>query len=130
MLEKGVILLIEDNPDDVELTLRALKRNNISNEIVIAKDGAEAIDYLFSTGNYENRSIADDPILVLLDLKLPKINGLEVLSKMRESPYTELIPVVILTLSFEGKKSLWNSCQLVSLTNFSGYNQFFLEAAI
>ena len=88
------ILLVEDNPDDVALTLRAFKKNNIMNEIIIAKDGAEALAFLLD----KNREL---PALVLLDLKLPKVGGLEVLEKIRATPETKLIPVVILTSSKE-----------------------------
>lgn len=96
------ILLVEDNPDDVELTLRALKMNNIPNEVVIAKDGVQALDYLFGRGQYE-RPKADGtlPALVLLDLKLPIVDGLEVLQRVRGNEKTKLVPVVILTSSRE-----------------------------
>jgi two-component system response regulator len=95
------ILLVEDNPDDVVLTLRALKKNNILNQVVVATDGVEALDYLFGAGKYEGRDISDKPELVLLDLKLPKLNGLEVLKRLREDERTRLLPVVILTSSKE-----------------------------
>jgi CheY-like chemotaxis protein len=95
-----LILLVEDNPDDVELTLRALKKNNISNKIVVACDGVEAIDLLFSTGLHADRP-ALQPVVVLLDLKLPKLDGFEVLKRMRSDPRTSLLPVVILTSSKE-----------------------------
>jgi len=100
-MKQKVILLVEDNSDDVVLTLRALKKNNILNEVVIAKDGAEALDYLFGTGKYEGRDTGDQPQLILLDLKLPRIDGLEVLKRMRTDPKTKLLPVVILTSSKE-----------------------------
>jgi len=96
-----IILLVEDNPDDVELTLRALKKNNIANEVVVACDGAEALEYLTGTGKYAKRAIADLPEVVLLDLKLPKVGGLEVLRAMRADPRTQMLPVVILTSSTE-----------------------------
>lgn len=96
-----IILLIEDNPDDVELTLRALKKNNIANEIVVAGDGAEALEYLMATGKYAGRATSDLPEVVLLDLKLPKVGGLEVLRAMRADPRTQLLPVVVLTSSSE-----------------------------
>jgi len=95
------ILLVEDNPDDVALTLRAFKKNNIMNKVVIAKDGTEALDYLFCTGEYADRDIEDTPQIILLDLKLPKVNGLEVLKKIRDDDRTKLLPVIILTSSKE-----------------------------
>ncbi len=98
---KEKILLVEDNPDDELLTLRAFKKNNISNEIVVARDGVEALDYLFATGAYTGRDTADTPQVVLLDLKLPRMSGLEVLRKMRSEPLTKLLPVIILTTSNE-----------------------------
>lgn len=96
-----VILLVEDNPDDVVLTLRALKKNNIMNQVVVAKDGVEALDYLFGRGRYTGRDLNDKPQLILLDLKLPKVDGLEVLKRLREDERTRLLPVVILTSSKE-----------------------------
>ncbi|MFA4932446.1 MAG: response regulator [Caldisericia bacterium] len=96
-----IILLVEDNPDDVALTLRALKKNNIANEVVVARDGEEALEYLTATGRYTGRTVADLPQVVLLDLKLPKVGGLEVLRAMRADPRTRLLPVVILTSSSE-----------------------------
>lgn len=95
------ILLVEDNPDDVELTLRALKKNNIANDVVVARDGEEALEYLTATGKYAGRSAADLPQVVLLDLKLPKVGGLEVLRAMRADPRTRMLPVVVLTSSTE-----------------------------
>jgi len=95
------ILLVEDNPDDVALTLRAFKKNNIMNKVVIAKDGTEALDYLFCTGEYADRDIEDTPQIILLDLKLPKVSGLEVLKKIRDDDRTKLLPVIILTSSKE-----------------------------
>jgi two-component system response regulator len=95
------ILLVEDNPDDVALTLRALKKNNIKNAVVVAKDGVEALDYLFGTGAHEGRDLRDKPQLILLDLKLPKVDGLEVLQRLRTDPRTRLLPVVVLTSSKE-----------------------------
>jgi len=96
-----MLLLVEDNPDDEALTLRALKQNKISNEVVVARDGAEALDFLFCTGAYVNRDRHVLPEVVLLDLKLPKIDGLEVLRRLRADERTRLLPVVILTSSGE-----------------------------
>lgn len=100
-MNNKVILLVEDNPDDEALTLRALKKNNITNEVVVARDGAEALDFIFGTNKYSGRDIRDWPSVVLLDLKLPKVNGLEVLKKIRSDERTHGIPVVILTSSKE-----------------------------
>ena len=96
-----VIMLVEDNPDDEELTLISLKKSNIVNDIVVAHDGAEALDYLFSSGKTAGTDEIRLPQLILLDLKLPKYSGLEVLERLRADPRTELIPVVILTSSSE-----------------------------
>jgi|SRR5580698_2947760 two-component system response regulator len=101
MHDGQIILLVEDNPDDEALTLRALQRNNITNQVVIAHDGVEAIDYLFGQGAYEGRDPCDLPQIVLLDLKLPRMDGFEVLKKLRADPRTKLLPVVILTSSKE-----------------------------
>lgn len=95
------ILLVEDNPDDEALTLRAFKKNNIKNHIVVAHDGVEALDYLFGTGMYAGRDVSDTPAVVLLDIKLPKIDGLEVLRRLRADQRTRLVPAVILTSSKE-----------------------------
>jgi two-component system response regulator len=100
-MHKKVVLLVEDNPDDVELTLRAFRKNNLLNEVIVAKDGVEALDYLFGTGAYAGRDLSAIPQLVLLDLKLPKIAGLEVLRQIRDDERTRLLPVVILTTSKE-----------------------------
>jgi len=100
-MESRVILLVEDNPDDEALTLRALKKNNIHNEVAVAHDGAEALDYLFGTGPHAGRDPSVIPAVVLLDLKLPKIDGLEVLRRLRADSRTQHAPVVILTSSKE-----------------------------
>ncbi|GMQ89298.1 MAG: response regulator [Gammaproteobacteria bacterium] len=100
-MESKTILLVEDNPDDEALTLRALKRNNILNEVIVAHDGAEALDYLFARGMYSGRETGKLPELVLLDLKLPKVDGLEVLRRIREDESTKRLAVVILTSSNE-----------------------------
>lgn len=97
------ILIVEDDPKDVELTIRALKRNSIANEIVVVEDGAEALAYLMATGRFADRDVTDQPAVVLLDLKLPKIDGLEVLARMRADPRTRRTPVVLLTSSREGR---------------------------
>lgn len=100
-MEARTILLIEDNPDDVELTQRAIRKNNILNKLVVAKDGVEALDYLFGTGQYAARNVSEQPAVILLDLKLPRVGGLEVLRRVRAEERTKLIPVVILTSSKE-----------------------------
>ena len=95
------ILLVEDNPNDVELTLRALKRHNLANKVHVVKDGAEALDYLFANNSYADRDINQSPKVVLLDLKLPKVDGLEVLRQVKSDERTKTIPVVVLTSSRE-----------------------------
>lgn len=110
-MDKKIILLVEDNPDDVELTVRALKKGNILNEIVVVRDGVEALDYLFGTGAYAGRDLSIMPTVVMLDLKLPKIDGLEVLRYMRADERTKFIPVVILTSSRE-EQDLLNGYRL------------------
>ena len=100
-MDERTILLVEDNPDDIELTLRALGRNRVANEVIVAHDGEEALNYLFRRGAYEKRDINDMPAVVLLDLNMPKVGGLEVLSQIRSHDRTKLLPVVILTSSKE-----------------------------
>ena len=100
-MDEKVILLVEDNPDDEALTLRGFRKNNIGNEIVVARDGVEALDYLFGTGAHAGRDMTIMPAVTLLDLKLPKIDGLEVLNRVRADNRTKLLPVVILTSSKE-----------------------------
>lgn len=102
MIFRGeTILLVEDNPDDVELTMRAFRKNNIANKVVVARDGVEALDFLFCQGTYASRDNTDNPRLILLDLKLPKLDGLQVLARLRANDRTKLVPVVILTSSKE-----------------------------
>jgi two-component system response regulator len=105
-MNEKIILLVEDNPDDEALTIRALKKNNIRNEVVVAHDGAEALDYLFGLGAHAGRETTVLPELVLLDLKLPKFDGLEVLRRIRGDERTKRLPVVILTSSKEERDLL------------------------
>jgi CheY-like chemotaxis protein len=97
------ILLVEDNPDDVQLTLRALKKSKIMNQVIVAQDGVEALDYLFGTGKYAGRDTDVKPQVVLLDLKMPKMDGLEVLQRIRKDERTRVLPVVVLTTSSEDR---------------------------
>ncbi len=101
MISKGTILLVEDNRDDEVLTLRAFQKNRIANPVAVVRDGQEALDYLFATGSYTERDADDLPVIILLDLKLPKVNGLEVLREIRNDERTRVIPVIILTTSIE-----------------------------
>jgi CheY-like chemotaxis protein len=101
MAESTEILLVEDTPDDIELTLRALKDHHITNPLTIVRDGAEALEFLFGVGAYAHRRVEDLPKVVLLDLKLPKVDGLEVLRQVRADPRTKTVPVVVLTSSRE-----------------------------
>ena len=105
-MRTNMILLVEDNPDDEALTLRALKKNNILNEVVVARDGVEALDFLFGTGAYAGRDLSLMPEVILLDINLPKINGLEVLERIRKNVRTRLLPVVILTTSNEERDKI------------------------
>ena len=100
-MKDKVILLVEDNPDDVKLTLRALKKSNILNEVVVASDGVKALDYLFGTGEYSGRDTSNVPQVILLDLNMPRLGGIEVLQRMRADERTKLLPVVVLTTSNE-----------------------------
>jgi two-component system response regulator len=104
--EEVEILLVEDNESDLELTLRALKKINLTNKVLAVRDGAEALDYLFATGEFSGRNGAAHPRVVLLDLKLPKVDGIEVLRRIRADPRTALVPVVILTSSAEERDRL------------------------
>jgi CheY-like chemotaxis protein len=105
-MSEKIILLVEDNPDDEELTTRALRKANIANEIVVTRDGKEAIDFLFGEGAYEGRDLSRMPAVVLLDLKLPKLSGLDVLRRLRSDARTKLIPTVVLTSSSEDEDML------------------------
>ncbi|EKT85923.1 response regulator [Leptospira santarosai] len=97
------ILYAEDNPQDSELTLRSLKRHNLTNQVKLVRDGEEALEYLYATGRYENRDKTQLPSLILLDLKMPKVDGIEVLRRVRSEEFTKMLPVVILTSSAEEK---------------------------
>ena len=105
-LEDVEILLVEDNPNDVELTLRALQKQNLSNKVFVVKDGAEALDFMFATGSYSQRQIDKRPKVILLDLKLPKVDGIEVLKRIKADARTNNIPVVMLTSSQEERDVL------------------------
>jgi len=100
-MEEKMILLVEDNPDDELLSLRALRKNNIGNHLIVVRDGAEALDFLFGTGSYAGRDTTNMPQIILLDLNLPKVGGLDVLRRIRENMSMRLLPVVILTSSKE-----------------------------
>lgn len=102
-MSKKTILLVEDNSNDEFLTLRALKKYNVANDVVVTRDGAEALDYLWGTGSYAGRNVSELPVVMLLDLKLPKIDGLEVLRRVRADERTKLLPVVVLTSSNEDR---------------------------
>jgi two-component system response regulator len=112
-MSKKTILLVEDNSNDEFLTLRALKKYNVANDVVVTRDGAEALDYVFGAGAHAGRNVADLPVVMLLDLKLPKIDGLEVLRRVRADERTQLLPVVVLTSSNEDKDVI-NSYKLGS----------------
>ncbi len=126
MSEKPDILLVEDNPSDAELTIRALKKNKIINELKHLRDGEEALDYLFARGKFSYRNINDTPKVILLDLKMPKLNGLEVLKELKDDQRTKMIPVVLLTSSnensdiIEGYKLGVNS-YIVKPVNFDNF---------
>jgi two-component system response regulator len=105
-MDEKIILLVEDNPDDEELTLRALKQSHVLNDVFVVRDGEEALDYLFGAGKYAGRDATSLPQVVLLDLKLPKLGGLDVLERVRANPATQLLPIVILTSSNEDEDIL------------------------
>lgn len=105
------ILLVEDNPNDVELTLRALKKHNLANNVVVVKDGEEALDFVFARGAYTHRDVENSPKIILLDLKLPKVDGLEVLKAIKSDARMKMIPVIVLTSSKE-EKDIVNSYRL------------------
>lgn len=111
MASERPILLVEDNPDDEALTLRAFHKNRIANEVVVARDGVEALDYLFGTGHHTGRDLSVAPAVILLDLKLPRVDGLEVLRRVRADARTNLLPVVILTTSRE-QQDIYEAYQL------------------
>jgi CheY-like chemotaxis protein len=120
------ILLVEDNPNDVELTLRALQKQNLASKVFVVKDGAEALEFIFATGNYSVRKVDDHPKVVLLDLKLPKVDGIEVLRKMKSDPRTRDVPVVMLTSSQEERDvietySLGVNSYIVKPVDFSNF---------
>lgn len=105
-MKNKIVLLVEDNRDDEELTMRALRKANIANEVIVTRDGQEAIEFLFGQGRYEGRDLTYMPTVILLDLKLPKLNGIDVLKRLRADPSTKFIPVVILTSSSEDEDML------------------------
>ena len=105
-MDEKIILLVEDNPDDEELTIIALKESNILNDVVVAHDGAEAMDYLSGTGKFAGNDLVRMPQIILLDLNLPKLGGLEVLERLRANPRTQFIPVIVLTSSSEEEDNL------------------------
>jgi len=120
------ILLVEDSPDDLDMTLRALRKANLTNRIQIARDGAEAVEFIFGEGAHAGRKVENVPRLILLDLKLPKIDGMEVLERIKSDPRTRMIPVVILTSSKEQKDvvesyKLGVNSYIVKPVNFEGF---------
>lgn len=122
------LLLVEDNPQDMELTMRALKKANVTNRIEIARDGAEALDFIFCEGAHASRNIDDTPRLILLDLKLPKVDGLEVLRRLKNDKRTQSIPVVVLTSSREQSDlvesyHLGVNSYIVKPVNFEGFTK-------
>jgi len=105
-LNQTEILLVEDNPEDAEMAIRAFKKNKLTNNISLVNDGAKALDFIFAKGEFKNRDITKNPKIVLLDLKLPKVSGLEVLKKIKENPKTRHIPVIVLTSSNEERDKI------------------------
>ncbi len=129
------VLLVEDNPSDVELVLKALKKHHIAINMFVARDGAEALDFVFATGNYAHRSFGNFPKVIFLDLKLPKVNGLEVLQKLKSDERTKLIPVVVLTSSTESSDvvesyELGVNSYIVKPVNFDKFVQDVVDTAI
>lgn len=134
-LDSKLILLIEDNIDDERLTLRALRKNNIMNEVVVACDGQEAVDYLFGTGNYTGRDLSVMPAVIILDLKLPRLSGLDVLKRIREDQNTKRIPVVVLTSSedegqIEQSYALGANSFIKKPTDPSDFSEMVLQVAM
>ena len=122
------ILLVEDNPGDAELTLRALGKHNLANHVIHLRDGAEAIDFLFGTGRFSGRNVQDLPRILLLDLKMPKVGGMQVLEKVKSDPRTKSIPVVILTSSgedpdIERAYSLGANSYIIKPVDFSNFSK-------
>jgi len=105
-MKNKIVLLVEDNPDDVDLTLRSFKKSGFDNELVIARDGVEALDYIYGAGAHQGRDVEAFPVLILLDLKLPKVNGIEVLRRLKSDARTQSIPVVVLTSSNEDRDKM------------------------
>jgi len=127
-MRKKYILLVEDNPDDEELTIRALRKNNLVNDVEVVRDGVEALDFLFAEGEYAGRDGSEIPEVVLLDLKLPKLNGLEVLERIRADARTRLLPVVVLTSSSEEEDiiasfALGANSYVRKPVNFTGFSE-------
>jgi CheY-like chemotaxis protein len=125
-MNNKTILLVEDNPDDVKLTLRALAKSRIANDVVVARDGVEALDYLLGMGQFEGRDTSIMPQVVLLDLKMPRMDGIEVLRRIRSEEKTKLLPVVILTTSNEDKDRIdsYSLCANSYIRKPVDFNQF------
>ncbi|MBG1267062.1 response regulator [Nostoc sp. WHI] len=122
------ILLVEDNPADAELAIRALRNNRIGNHIQLLQDGAEALDFIFCRGDYAHRSMTNQPKVILLDLKLPKVSGLEVLRQLKSDPQTQMIPVVVLTSSAQDRDMIESyklgvNSYIVKPVDFEQFNQ-------